>query len=107
MCFLTPAAYCGAIQANFFDGKFDGKNLLSILLLGFIAKYPLLKESVGYGFPIVVTYGEKDIYGKSRQYVRTRFPKATFVEYANAGHLAWKNRDAQFIVTLTDFYRLS
>lgn len=72
-----------------------------------IVKYPLLKDSVGYGFPIVVTYGEKDIYGKSKQYVRTRFPKATFVEYSNAGHFAWKNREAQFIVTLTDFYRLS
>lgn len=72
-----------------------------------ILKYPLLKDSVNYDFPIVVTYGQKDIYGRSRQYVRTRFPKATFVEYANAGHIAWKNNSAQFIASLTDFYRLS
>lgn len=28
--FLLPPAYCGAIQANIFDGKSDGKNLLSL-----------------------------------------------------------------------------
>ena len=72
-----------------------------------ILKYPLLKDSVNYAFPIVITYGEKDIYGKSRQNVRTRFPKATFVEYANAGHIAWKNNSAQFTASLTDFYQLS
>jgi proline iminopeptidase len=72
-----------------------------------ILDYPPLKDSMDYRFPIVITYVEKDIYGKSKQSVRGRFPKATFVDYANAGHIAWTDNNAKFIDTLTDFYQLS
>jgi len=37
-CFLIRSAYSGAIQSNFFDGKSDGKSLLSILLLRFAVR---------------------------------------------------------------------
>jgi proline iminopeptidase len=53
-----------------------------------ILQYPLLKNATDYRFPIIVTYGEKDIYGKSKEHVRGRFPKATFAEIENAGHIA-------------------
>jgi hypothetical protein len=38
MCFLTPSTYSGAIQANVFDGKSDGKNIWSILRPNFTVK---------------------------------------------------------------------
>ena len=72
-----------------------------------ILKYRALKDPIDYRFPIVITYGEKDIYGKSQQSVRSRFPKAMLVEFANAGHLAWIDNNPKFIDTLTEFYRLS
>jgi proline iminopeptidase len=71
-----------------------------------IARYPVLKDSVDYPFPVVITYGRKDIYGDSKRSVKTRFPKATFVEYEHAGHLAWKQDSAAFMSTLRDFYHL-
>lgn len=73
-----------------------------------ILKYRALKDPIDYRFPIVITCGEKDIYGKSKQSViRSRFPKAMFVEFANAGHLAWIDNNPKVIDTLTEFYRLS
>lgn len=71
-----------------------------------IVEYPPLKDAIDYRFPIMVTYGQKDIYGESKKSVRNRFPKATFVEFQNAGHIAWKHNNAAFVRTLTDFYHL-
>jgi len=69
-----------------------------------IVEYPLLKDSIDYRFPIMITYGDKDIYGKSKQYVKNRFPKATFVELENAGHIAWTPNPKKFNNILVDFY---
>ena len=57
-----------------------------------ILAYPHLKDSIGYIFPIMVTYGQKDIYRKSKQSVKNRFPNATFIEFPNAGQVssAWE-----------------
>ena len=71
-----------------------------------IMKYPPLKDAVDYQFPIIVTYGEKDIYGESKKSVKSRFPKATFVEFENAGHIVWNHNKTAFVRTLTDFYGL-
>ncbi len=71
-----------------------------------ILKYPLLKDSIDSQFPVVIAYGEKDIYGESRQYVRERFPGATFVEIENAGHLAWQQNQRGFYRILEEFYGL-
>lgn len=71
-----------------------------------ILKYPLLKDAVDYKFPILVIYGEKDIYGKSKEHVRKRFPKATFLEIENAGHIAWRHNAGRFFGVLSEFYRL-
>jgi proline iminopeptidase len=69
-----------------------------------IAEYPLLKDSMDYSFPIMITYGAKDIYGESKQYVKNRFPKATFVEIENAGHIAWRHNKKKFDEILAAFY---
>jgi len=71
-----------------------------------IVAYPPLKDSIDYRFPIIVTYGQKDIYGESKNSVKNRFPKATFVEFQNAGHIAWKHNLPAFARTLTDFYQV-
>lgn len=72
-----------------------------------IAKYPPLKDEIDYRFPIIVTYGQKDIYGESRKSVKHRYPNAIFVEFQNAGHIAWRQNKTAFIRTLADFYSLS
>ncbi len=69
-----------------------------------IIEYPLLKDSVDYYFPIMITYGDKDIYGESKQSVKNRFPKATFVEIENAGHIAWIHNKDKFNSLLVEFY---
>jgi proline iminopeptidase len=71
-----------------------------------IVEYPPLKDFADYHFPIMITYGRKDIYGKSKQSLKTRFPMATFVEYENAGHIAWRHNNEKFVSTLKDFYQL-
>jgi len=71
-----------------------------------ILKYPLLKDAIDYGFPVMVTYGEKDIYGRSKEHVRSRFPKATFAGIENAGHIPWRHNKGRFFGILNDFYKL-
>jgi proline iminopeptidase len=72
-----------------------------------ITKYPLLKNMSDYDFPIIIVYGEKDIYGESKQYVKNRFPQAIFVEMRNAGHMAWKHAPEEFSRILVEFYKIS
>jgi proline iminopeptidase len=71
-----------------------------------VLEYPPLKDSLDYRFPIMITYGQKDIYGDSKQGVKKRFPNATFVEFENAGHIAWKHNKNKFDNTLIEFYHL-
>ena len=71
-----------------------------------LVDYPPLIDAVDYRFPIMITYGQKDIYGESTISVKRRFPKATFIEIENAGHIAWKHNSAEFFHILNQFYRL-
>jgi proline iminopeptidase len=71
-----------------------------------LVDYPPLIDAVDYRFPIMITYGQKDIYGESKISVKRRFPKATFIEIENAGHIAWKHNSAEFFHILNQFYRL-
>ncbi|MBI4379411.1 MAG: alpha/beta hydrolase [Nitrospinae bacterium] len=71
-----------------------------------IVDYPLLKDAIDYRFPIMITYGQQDIYGESKRHVKNRFPKATFVEIENAGHIAWRHNKEKFNNTLSEFYRI-
>lgn len=71
-----------------------------------IVEYPLLKDAIDPCFPIMIVYGEKDIYGESKRYVKNRFPKATFVEIENAGHIAWRHAPKEFNRILVKFYEI-
>lgn len=72
-----------------------------------IVDYPLLKDSVDYRFPIIVSYGEKDIYGESKAHVRNRYSSATFIQIENAGHIAWKHNPEKFYNIMVSFYKLN
>jgi proline iminopeptidase len=71
-----------------------------------IEGYPLL-ATVAHPFSIMIAYGEKDIYGKSKQHVRNRFPTAIIVEIERSGHIAWLHNAKRFSALLNDFYQLS
>ncbi|HCL66015.1 MAG TPA: alpha/beta hydrolase [Rhizobium sp.] len=71
-----------------------------------ILEYQPLKDVPDCQFPVMITYGQKDIYGESKKSVRNRFPKATFIELQNAGHIAWKHNNAEFVRILIEFYQL-
>jgi pimeloyl-ACP methyl ester carboxylesterase len=71
-----------------------------------IVEYHPLKDGIDYRFPIMITYGQKDIYGESRQSVRKRLPGATFIEFERAGHIAWRHNKKKFNNTLIEFYTL-
>jgi proline iminopeptidase len=71
-----------------------------------ILEYPPLKDSRDYHFPIMITYGQKDIYGASKEKVRDRFPQAMFMEIENAGHIAWRHNPRKFNNILFEFYRI-
>ncbi|MDH3326948.1 MAG: alpha/beta hydrolase [Gammaproteobacteria bacterium] len=72
-----------------------------------ILEYPILDSPVSYRFPIVVQYGEEDIYAQSKQHLVERFPEAKISIIKNAGHLAWLNNPHDFNDLLHNFYRLN
>jgi proline iminopeptidase len=71
-----------------------------------LAAYPALAPSPDPALPVLVSYGQRDIYGTSRQALRARLPHAAFVEIEQAGHLAWRQNPSAFLETLGNFYRL-
>ncbi len=71
-----------------------------------IRRYQPLKDTVYYPFPVMITYGDKDIYGESRQKVLRRFPGARYVELKNSGHFPWRQSPEEFIKTFSEFYGL-
>jgi proline iminopeptidase len=71
-----------------------------------IAQYPLLKEAIDYRFPILITYGQKDIYADSSRYVKNRYLRAKFVVIENSGHIAWKHNKEKFSSILAEFYQI-
>ncbi len=61
----------------------------------------------GFGhtnYPVIVTYGEDDAYGKSRQYTYERFPEARFEVIPHCGHTPWKHNPEVFLNLIKDFY---
>ncbi len=60
-----------------------------------IEKADLLKGLENPPFPILITYGDDDIYGETTKYVTDRYPTAKVVFIENCGHLpAIHNPDA-------------
>lgn len=69
-----------------------------------IAAYPPLRDPAGFEFPILLTYGQKDIYGASRALVSRRLPRAKVIEIKGTGHLPWLHNPSEFERILSDFY---
>jgi len=71
-----------------------------------IIMYPPLKKYNKSEFPILITYGDNDIYGNSKNEVYDRFPSAQIKIIPGSGHIPWKHNPAEFINTLNVFYKL-
>ena len=61
-----------------------------------IVSYKNLKPMTQSNFPIVVTYGDGDIYGESKNEVYKRYPKAEFHVIENCGHIGWIHNPEKF-----------
>jgi proline iminopeptidase len=55
-------------------------------------------------FPIIVTYGDNDIYGESVKELIERFPTAKVEIINNCGHIPWKHNPAEFNRILKKYY---
>ena len=70
-----------------------------------IKKYPTLKgfrESI----PVLITFGQNDIYGDSQAKSLARFPSAQQIIIPNSGHIPWVHNPNYFQQVLTKFYHL-
>jgi proline iminopeptidase len=72
----------------------------------FILSYPPLGLFGHTNYPVIITYGDNDAYGKSREYVYDRFPGARFEVIPECGHTPWKHNPAAFQKLLKDFYSI-
>jgi proline iminopeptidase len=57
-------------------------------------------------YPVIITYGDQDAYGKSREFVYTRFPQASFKIIPHCGHTPWKHNLPEFAKILSSFYKI-
>lgn len=69
-----------------------------------IIKYKPLTELRDSGFPIIITYGDNDIYGDSKKILIKRFPTAKVEILEECGHIPWKHNLNEFEEVLNDFY---
>jgi proline iminopeptidase len=69
-----------------------------------INQYPPLAIVGKTLYPVMITYGQYDAYGSSKEYVFERFPGARVIIIPNCGHTPWKHNLAEFIKILFDFY---
>jgi proline iminopeptidase len=56
-------------------------------------------------YPVIITYGDQDAYGKSREYTFTRFPGARREIIPRCGHTPWKHNLPEFAKILNSFYQ--
>lgn len=71
-----------------------------------IKKHPPLGVFGKTSYPVIITYGQFDAYGKSRQWVIDRFPDAQLIIIPNSGHTPWKHNLTDFRNVLNSFYLL-
>lgn len=69
-----------------------------------IKKYPSLKPLTASEFPILITYGDGDVYGNSKNDLLKRYPTATVETIKNSGHIPWKHNLNEFNKLLNAFY---
>ncbi len=71
-----------------------------------IVSYKKLEPMTQPNFPIIVTYGDGDIYGESKNEVYTRYPTAEFHVIEDCGHIAWYHNPEKFGEILSAFYSI-
>ena len=69
-----------------------------------IRQYPALDVFNKTPYPVMVTYGEFDAYGSSKDYVYKRFPEARSAIIPDCGHTPWKHNLKEFERILREFY---
>lgn len=69
-----------------------------------IVKYKSLTEIKKPDYPIIITYGENDIYGESKKELLKRFPTAKVETIDKCGHIPWKHNLKAFNSILNKFY---
>ncbi len=69
-----------------------------------IIKYNQLTELTNPDFNIIVTYGDNDIYGKSKNQLIKRYPTAKIEIIEKCGHIPWKHNPKEFEIILNRFY---
>jgi len=69
-----------------------------------IVKYKFLTEFNKPDYPIMISYGENDIYGESRNELLKRFPTAKVETIEKCGHIPWKHNPKEFNRILNRFY---
>lgn len=71
-----------------------------------IAKAPPLKGIKSPGFPILISYGDDDIYSETSKYVISRYPTAEVVFIPDRGHLLTVHNPEFYWKLFEDFYSL-
>ena len=69
-----------------------------------IVKYKALAKMENPSFPIMITYGDTDIYGDSKAAVPLRYPTAKHIVIPKCGHLPWWHNPKAFQSILDQFY---
>lgn len=69
-------------------------------------KDPLLlrEDTSTMAFPVLVLFGEKDIYGSEAQLVDARYPQAVHIRLEGTVHLPWIQAPERFTAILRSFY---
>ncbi len=71
-----------------------------------IGKYKSLGVVSNPQFPVLISYGDNDIYGESKNELPKRFPTATITTIKNSGHIPWKHNYIEFQKVLLSFYTI-
>jgi proline iminopeptidase len=71
-----------------------------------ILAHPPLGSFGHTDYPVIITYGDHDAYGKSTKYTYERFPEAWFEVIPECGHTPWKHNPASFLKLLKEFYSI-
>ncbi|WP_394366203.1 alpha/beta fold hydrolase [Yeosuana marina] len=69
-----------------------------------IINYKSLNTFINPAFPILITYGENDIYGSSKENTYLRFPSAEYEVVTHSGHIPWIHNHKLFRSILIGFY---
>eukprot|EP00934_Nitzschia_sp_Nitz4_P006807 Nitzschia sp. Nitz4//scaffold274_size25273//2133//2978//NITZ4_008322-RA/size25273-processed-gene-0.6-mRNA-1//1//CDS//3329545266//6797//frame0 len=71
-----------------------------------LVQYRMLPPMPKPSFPIMLAYGDSDIYGPSKSKVYERYPTATTKEIEACGHIPWFHNPTAFDEIMKSFYEL-